>query len=397
MSNRASNGGNLSAVLTGILLIYKIRPYFFWSGIFLNNYFDAIITIVIGGLFFLNRKIMNRTDKWLMALFGTIIVIYPFVGGQNFNVFVSIFPLLFIPFATDAFNKKVYENYLNIYCVIIGLSLIVWVFALIGALSPMRIIKPLNELKDYNYRVYPLLVMAENGSFRFSGLFDEPGVIGTISGLLLCCQRKLKSKQSFVLLLSGICSFSLFFYLVVAVYYTYHQLVEGGKVKNIAVYIVVAGVALLVVFSTPTLSELIVSRLTWDSDTGMFAGDNRASGYAWDLFDRIKGTHQFWFGIDDKWEFHEKVGFSSSFINVVIMYGVLFFSLIILFYLLYGYVYKVTSLGFLLFLFVLLATLYQRPGIFNPELLFLWIYLARKEAMQQSLLLQSKTIISKGV
>ena len=63
MSNRASNGGNLSAVLTGILLIYKIRPYFFWSGIFLNIYFDAIITIVIGGLFFLNKKIMNRTDK----------------------------------------------------------------------------------------------------------------------------------------------------------------------------------------------------------------------------------------------------------------------------------------------------------------------------------------------
>ena len=381
MSNTAIKGGQFAAVLAGLLLIYKIRPYFFWSDIFLNNYFNAIITIILGFLFFLNRKKMSTMDKWLMLLFGVIIVSYPFVGGQNFNVFVSIFPLLFIPFATDEFNKKVFENFLNIYCVIIGISLFVWIFVMLGAINPMRVIKPLNELKDYNYNVYPFLVMASNGGFRFSGLFDEPGVVGTISGLLFCCQRNIKSRQSMILLLSGLCSVSLFFFLIVAIYYTYLQLVEKGNAKNIALYLFVAGVALIAVFSSPILSEMIVSRLEWDSDTGMFIGDNRASTYAWELFDQIKGTRQFWFGIDDKWGFHEKVGFSSSFINVVIMNGVLFFCMIILFYALYGYRFKTTMSGFLLFLFVLLATLYQRPGIFSPEYIFLWIYLARKESL----------------
>lgn len=396
MNNTEVKGGKLAAVLAGLLLIYKIRPYFFWSGIFLNNYFNAIITIILGFLFFLNRKKMSGADKWLMALFGAIIVAYPFVGDQNFNVFISILPLLFIPFATDAFNKKVFDNYLNIYCVLISISLFVWMFAILGAISPMKVIKPLNELKDYNYYVYPLLVRGTNDSIRFCGLFDEPGVVGTISGLFLCCQRNFKSRQSIVLLLSGLCSISLFFFLIVAGYYTYHQLVERGNNKNIAVYNAAAGLALIVVFSSPILSEMIISRLAWDSDAGMFAGDNRASSYAWELFDQIKGTHQFWFGIDDKWGFHEKVAYSSSFINVVIMNGVLFFGLIILFYILYGLAYKVTLGGFFLFILVVVATLYQRPGIFNPEFIFLWIFLARKESIYNytALTKRTKTIAS---
>lgn len=391
MNNTAVKGGKLAAVLAGLLLIYKTRPYFFWSGIFLNNYFNAIITIILGFLFFLNRKKMSAADKWLMALFGAIIVAYPFVGDQNFNVFISILPLLFIPFATDAFNKKVFDNYLNIYCVLISISLFVWMFAILGAISPMKVIKPLNELKDYSYYVYPLLVRGTDNSIRFCGLFDEPGVVGTISGLLFCCQRNIKSRQSMILLLSGLCSVSLFFFLIVAIYYTYLQLVEKGNAKNIALYLFVAGGALIAVFSSPTLSEMIVSRLEWDSDTGMFIGDNRASTYAWELFDQIKGTRQFWFGIDNKWEFHELVAYSSSFINVVIMNGVLFFSLIVIFYMAYGLVYKVTFAGFLMFFLVVAATIYQRPGIFNPEFIFLWIFLARKETIYNYTALTKRT------
>ena len=397
MNNTAVKGGKLAAVLAGLLLIYKTRPYFFWSGIFLNNYFNAIITIIIGLLFFLNRKKMSGADRILMLLFGTIIISYPFVGDQNFNVFISILPLLFIPFATDEFNNSVYKSYLNFYCILVGLALFVWVFAIIGAIPPMKVIKALNKLKDYGYYVYPFLVRGTNDGIRFSGPFDEPGVIGTISGILLCCQKNFKSRQSLILLITGLCSISLFFYLIIVAYYSYSQLSAKGKMKNIFVYAIVAGLALIIIISSPLLNEMIISRLVWDPDSGRFAGDNRTAAYAWEVLDQIKGTHQFWFGIKDKWEFQEEVAFSSSFINVVIMNGALFFGLILIFYIGYAFVYKVTISGFLFFLFVLIATIYQRPYIFNPDFIFLWVYLARKESLNENMSLHSRFLKSKVI
>lgn len=384
MNNTAVKGGKLAAVLAGLLLIYKTRPYFFWSGIFLNNYFNAIITIILGFLFFLNRKNMSGADKWLMALFGAIIVAYPFVGDQNFNVFISILPLLFIPFATDAFNKKVFDNYLNIYCVLISISLFVWMFAILGAISPMKVIKPLNELKDYNYYVYPLLVRGTDNSIRFCGLFDEPGVVGTISALFLCCQRSFRESKSIILLLSGICSFSLFFFLVVTVYYACSQLIAKRNITRTLSFIFVSIIGVVVISSSPVFSEMITSRLEFDSSTGMFSGDNRTSSYAWELFDKIVGTREFWFGIDNKWDFQEMTAYSSSFINIIIMNGMLFFLLIVIFYILYGWLNRVTIVSFLMFAFVFLGILYQRPGIFNPEFVFLWIVLARKDSIFSS-------------
>ena len=149
--------------------------------------------------------------------------------------------------------------------------------------------------------------------------------------------------------------------------------------KSLSVYVVLAIAAIGVILYSPTLSEKIISRLAWDSESGSIVGDNRTSEYAWKLLDQIKGTRQLWFGIDDKWEYFEKVSYSSSFINVVIMNGVLFSSLVLIFYIAYGWVYKRSILNFIIFILVVFGTLYQRPGIFNPYFIFLWIYLAKKE------------------
>lgn len=380
-SEERIKGGRFAIIVTALLLLYKVQPYFFWSGIFLNNYFNAIITILIGIFFYFNLRKLNDADKFLMLLFGLILVLYPFVGGQNLNVFISIVPLLFLPFGTDGFSHKVFNSFTNIYCFLIGISLVVWAFSLVGAIGPYKVIPPLNELKKYNYAVYPFLVRGMDG-FRFSGLFDEPGVVGTISGLLLCCQQTFKSLRSIVLLFSGICSFSLFFFVIVAVYYAYSQLIAGPKkTKSILVFSVAAALGAIVITSSPLFNEMIGDRLKIDSEKGFIAGDNRTSDLAWEMLETIQGTPQFWFGIENKWEFHEEVSYSSSIINVIVMNGMAFVLLIVAFYLLYGWVYKSSVLQFLIYFIIVAGTLYQRPGIFKPEFIFLFTFLARKEML----------------
>ncbi len=396
MREERVKGGQLAVVIAGVLLFYKTMPYFFWHGIFSSNYTNAIVTIVLGFIFFFNLRALDSANKLLMLLFGAILISYPFVGDQNFNVFVSIAPLIFLPFASDVFGRKVYHSFLTIYCVVILISLFIWVLSLVDVIHPYKVIPPLNDLKDFNYNVYPLLVRPNNGGFRFSGPFDEPGVVGTISGLFFCCQKKLSDKRSLILSLSGICSFSLFFFVIVGLYFIYIQLLTNKNKKGVAVFGLVLFAVFILISTMPVFSDMILSRLEFDSDTGMFAGDNRNSSYAIELFDQIKGSREFWLGIDNKWDYQEKVGYSSSFLNVIIMFGMLFSSLIIVFYIIYGWVNRSTTLAFIIYVLIVAGTLYQRPGIFNPEFIFLFTILARKDTIF-AINLMSRSVARKSI
>lgn len=376
-------GGQFAIVVAGLLLFYKIRPYFFWFGIFESNYVNAFVTIILGTIFFLNLRKMDKSNKVLMALFGIILLAYPFVGAQNLNVFVSIAPLVFLPFASDVFCRKLLTSFTGIYCLVIAVSLVVWALSLFGGIHPYKVIPPLNELKDIYYNVYPLLVRPSDGGFRFSGPFDEPGVVGTMSGLLFCCQKDLYSRNSLILLLSGICSLSLFFFVIAALYFSYSLLFSQKGIKGVIIFLISVVIGILALRSSPILSEKILSRLQFDSSSGMIAGDNRNASFALDIVSNMSGTKEFWLGIEDKWEFRKKVAYSSSFLNVIIMYGFLFAMLIIIFYISYGWVNRKNKMSFLVYVFIVAGTLYQRPEIFDPSYIFLFTFLAKKEVIFQ--------------
>ena len=82
----------------------------------------------------------------------------------------------------------------------------VWLLLFFGIPVPGKIIAPLNAVKTYNYIAYPFLVIPNYlgagldvyfQSLRFCGPFDEPGVVGTIAGLMLYIDNfNLKDKRN---------------------------------------------------------------------------------------------------------------------------------------------------------------------------------------------------------
>lgn len=360
-----------------------MSPYFFWHTNLSTIYVRTILAFILALMFFKNRYKWSSRDTSLFFLLLVSLIIYTISGGNNLNHFIALLPCVFLPFSNNSFAHEVFDRFLNIYVVIIAISLISWALVILGVMPPMGTILPLSSGKTYNYFVYPLLVSAADGhSLRFFGPFDEPGVVGTTSGIMLCIEKfDLKNRKSIILLISGLCSLSFFFYILVTVYFLiYYSLRQRSIPRTIFTLLLMIG-AFYVINKTPFLYEEIGSRFVWDSSSGKFSGDNRIDNeIIAQNFHQMVGTNQFWWGINNKEQYLEEVAGSASFLTIVIVNGILFTILYLMFYVLYGLNYKKKGWWpFILYLFVVLGTLYQRPWVFDVYYIFLFTYLARTE------------------
>lgn len=369
------------SIIAAFLLFFFAQPYFFWSNVFQNNYVQFLVGIIMAILFLRNKE-FDRITKMLATYFVVLLMIITLIQGRNIFYLLSILPFAAIPFAGKKFTKSTYDNFLNIYCFITFFSLIVWTLALIGAAPQLGIISPLNQLKEVSYVHYPLLVLVQ-GSYRFCGVFDEAGVIGTLSGIFLCIQGfKFKDKRSLVLLVSGLCSMSLFFYIMIGAYGVFYYITQKKSVWKAIIMLTAIYCILYVVKYIPILNEIIGSRLEWNAEEMRFAGDNRTNNAIVDYLTSIIGTNEFWFGVDNKNEFWKSVAGECNIYITILMNGALFCLLYLGFMIVYGMHFKKTWTAFILFLFVFLTCIYQRPFLFSAYFIFLWTYMARSEVME---------------
>ena len=382
MKSYANNRIDMSAFLCACILYVLIPPYFFWHGDVASIYVKCVLGGILAVCFFVNKISMGAKDILLFLLLLASLVVFTLTGGYNVNLFISLLPCVFLPFGRNEYMKKVYNSFLNIYVIIIAISLISWFLMLLGLMPSFGTIGPLNTAKTHDYIVYPLLVAAsDHHTIRFFGPFDEPGVVGTLSGILLCIEKiNLKNRKSVVLLLSGLCALSFFFFLLIGIYFLLDYSMRQKKASNaVRMLVVVIGI-FLVINQIPVLYENIGARFEWDSSKGQFAGDDRINkDIVEEYIERNVGTSEFWWGVDDKEGFWEDIYGASSFLILVILNGLVFSIMYIVFYVLYGLRYKENWWSYILFLFVFIGTLYQRPEVFTSLFVFLFTFLIRSE------------------
>ena len=362
--------------IAAVLLFYLIRPYFVWHGLLGSNMIIIPISLLLGLLFFINNE-LTKKNILLFLYFVAIFISHTLIRGRNLNYFISVIPFAFLPFGNKFFTKSVYNNFLTIYCLITSISVIVWILHLANIAPILGTIAPLNKLKSHDYILYPLLVSIPN-NIRFCGVFDEPGVIGTLSAMLLCIQKfNFKDKRTIVILISGLCSLSLFFYILFVVTLIVYYSFDKKNIIKIAFVIIIIFTAFQFIQNNDILNEIIGSRLEWDSESGKFAGDNRTNDKSLYFFNSILGSNEFWFGLEDNSLFLEYMIGESNIYMLLILNGFLFCLAYLLFIIIYGLSKKRKNITFILFIIIFLATIYQRPSLFNPEYIFLWTCMAR--------------------
>lgn len=367
----------VAGIVSASLLFILARPYFTWNGFLGDKYVLIFLSFVLAGLFLFKRKKMDVADKRLFVFLLVSAIMFTFYGGSNIYFFISILPAVFLPFGRYDFSKTVFHYLLSLFSVVFSISLLFWIGAIFGIVHPMSTLPPLNPLKDEIYYVFPLLVSNDPVPLRFFGPFDEPGVVGTISAVMLCIEKfSMKDWKSIVLLVAGLCSLSFFFYVIIAVYFVVlYSSQKQYRSRAIGVILLVI-VGVLVVRSVPVLNETLGARFEWNSEKGSFAGDNRISMDVVEMY-ASGGGGNLWFGVTDKEGYQEAVQGSSSIINVVMINGLAFLLMYLAFFVFYGSHYKTSNMGFLLYILVLLAALYQRPNIFDFLTIYLFTYFAR--------------------
>ena len=368
---------SILAIATGFLLLLAMQPFYVWH---VNDYFKLLI--LVAPIVPLMIKTDIQRNKAFFVVFFVILLLNVVIHGYSLFYSVYLLVFVFVPFGKPDFSAKVYDAFRKILAVVFVISLFQWGLRWLGVEMPNFYIEPLTESKKYDYVAYPPLLVVPNyflDSFRFLACFDEPGVVGTICLLILYAEQyKLKDFFNIVVLIAGLCSFSMFFIGGTIAFF----MIRFGLKKPlyIAIFALAVGVFYFATKDNEVLDELVYSRFEWDEDAGGFAGDNRFTDNVNTYYNSIKGTSSYYFGLDAK-KLESVVDEGSYGYKIAVMrYGMVFFALYIIFFLWLAVKKKLSPINFCIFAFALIATLYQRPNLYDTVYVFMFAQIICSQA-----------------
>ena len=239
--------GYWCCALSGIL---SMNPFFVWNS-FLGGslkyltYSSYLLSILY--LMSMRKEITRIKIKNLVGgiLFG-ILFLFTYFHSMSPVGFKTIFGALlaylnmFI-FATSSIDikKEVFERFTMLFIASLIPGLIYYFLELIGVSLSIGAINSQNQLLYTNsaessgvvgyYKLYIGAVMRINSNIRFSGIYDEAGLVGTVSALLLVARKfnlKEDHKCKWLVLLNFI-SFSFAGYVIIIIYFFLKWLKKG--------------------------------------------------------------------------------------------------------------------------------------------------------------------------
>lgn len=262
--------------LLAILFLVSLRPSIIWSHIYVANYAFAIFAIILFAL-----KIPNSIKKVdfiaLVSLF-IVLVIYSLVSGDLpiFNILLSLIIL-----ADDTVKEDGFKYCHTALAILFASSLIVTALLFLQISIPSEVIDP-PYARPTKYLQYPFLAIEfyEEKNFmmptRFASVFDEPGVVGTLSVIFLVLDKfNFKKWQNFIYLSAGILSFSFFFYAMVLIYYPFFTKIKNSVGFIIAIVLLFPIIKVLEVSTDGNQLEHVFDRFEFKN--GHFIGDNRST------------------------------------------------------------------------------------------------------------------------
>lgn len=352
--------------IVSFLIFLTIPPYFVWG----YNRIELLAVILILLCSFIRNRVGNLKHFGFCFVLYVLYALFALRDSQGvFGILVRGLPCFIFLFPYD-YLSNIFKKFSAVYAVILIPSIIVYiVLVFVGLSLPSQIISPMNSAKSIDYLQFPFLLVPSNTNivdmFRFMALFDEPGVVGTISGVLLFVRGiRLKDWIIYPILISGILSFSLAFYLLFFVYILFYQSI-GAKVITVLVLIFLA----FYFGENDFVQEKIFERL--QIEDGQLTGMNRTQ-ISMDNFMRdFKNRDEYWFGYGNNYAQNVVNKGGASYKDLIVNYGIIGFSFFVIISLALGIKELGLSKGFIIYFISFWAIIYQRPFIFSPIYLFL--------------------------
>jgi len=370
---------NVHLLLIASIAFISTRPVIFWGYYRLAF---AILAVFLVFSFIITKKL--QFSRFLFSVFiFSLVGFYSFISGASFfwGFLLSFYTFVMMLLSEDE-RVVTFSYFRNFFFISLIPGLVLWfLHHLSGDASLLSMgfvpdgIVP-NQLKVENgerYALYPLSVVLLDPFitlpvYRFCGMFDEPGVVGTLAALFLVADRvQLNKKTNIVFFISGVISFSLAFFVIILIYYL--CMIRHHFSKKIMLAIVVLILITVFVQKDSFISTLLINRLTISFDEG-WKGDNRESSNIKSGFDEWVNSEpiQFITGLNNS-----EGGEGSSWKIIFIRTGLIGFILVlsILFFPIFPSIRSMNYASFV-FLLVFFLSIYQRPDIINPSMILLF-------------------------
>lgn len=348
------------ALICAMCILLCIPPAIVWHHQYISTI--CIIVFALTGLWKYRSLRKNNVTIFIAFLF---LYLY-FCLSKQYNLFrYGTFVLTCSIFLfNDQFLNKIFESFFKVYSILMIPSIMVFILVLSGFdyLLPNTVLDPIEASKNHNYVHYPFLVMPDYLTnidyFRFMAFYDEPGVVGTISGLLLLSKKvEFNNWLTYPVLISGLLSMSLTFYVMIVVYIL--------VISNLKTKIWILSIFAIIFFLSYSyveeyLNTYIIERLEFSG--GKMSGDNRTSA-SFDIFfhNFIRNDYHLFFGYGNNYAKIVNPG-GGSYKDIIVDNGIIFFFAYILsFIMLAGTKLKNTAL--LVYIITFACVFYQRPFI----------------------------------
>lgn len=348
---------NIREWCIAILIYLFLQPYFIWG---VYNTLHPLLTFALVILCVTSVKVRND-DIVYKGILSMIFVWFAFKLNASpvGTIGIMLYSVIFL--ASEKLMINAYEKFIKIFVYTTTISAIVYLLVVgLGIDLPHRTIPPLNPVKDHSYNAYPFLVVP-NGleMFKFFGCCDEPGAIGTICAVILLMRRfNFKQRENILILIFGLISFSLFFYMICLIY---TLLFARTKYKVLLLSIFIA--LFLYVSQESLLYELIFARMQFED--GQMVGNNRDMGLDEYWYDSFKHSEDYWWGLGVGTKAMYNPG-GASYKDRIIEFGAVFFFAYVAAFIMYGIHKLRPSLkNILIYILIICSVLFQRPFITN--------------------------------
>ncbi len=387
--------GTLKKILIWILSIVafiQMHPYFVWetynNGLLsLLTPISIIFSIVSILLFVFMHEIRINTSVISIVIFFSLIWVYMETIGLD-NTFslhigsfliLSVLNIFFILKEKD--RKKIFNIFAMIFAISLILGIVVVVLSNIGINIPWEYLEAEHAGKAasgafYKKYVGSAFIYFPGSNFsRLSAVYDEPGVVGTFAALFLIADDlRFKGRvRNIIILIGGILSFSMAFYIMVIIGIAIKSFNKGFLKFSITLIILIISFWGIISINT---DNIIINKFQkrFEFVDGSLAGNNRETesfDYAFNEFihgDPVKII--FGYGKDASSK-NPLMSSSSTYKILIYDFGIIGFIMIII-WILYS---NLKLVGFnkicMPLLVVFIISIYQRPFVFNIPYMFL--------------------------
>ncbi len=220
------------------------------AGYYLQLCIDLFTVLILGIYLFVYKMRYSLSVEKIIIIFS-IIIFFLYMGLNYYErtsitvrTTIAMIKLLMIFFLSDKELLKVLDILTKIFALSLLPCIVIYLLTSFGVEIPYRIIEPTADGQLYltYYDYYGCLIINEDDKYwRLCGLFNEPGVLGTIGGWLLCKEGyQIKKWYNAVIFIAGIMSFSTAFIIITILYFIMKLLILNPNIKKISIVFIVS-------------------------------------------------------------------------------------------------------------------------------------------------------------